>query len=115
MEKRSPYRIPAEREPGPSLWELIMHMMKINWKRILAFGVGIYFIAFSITKITSCVEKSNIEAKALKLEQVNHLQEMKKVCAPDHFQLEQKIGDELWQVSCMPDSGKVRLLYIEHK
>ncbi len=108
IKNRSIYRKPALRDPGPTKVEQMKEWFKIKgplvkmlvienpfWTIIIGIILALVFIiSYGSYEIARTEEQQ-------KIQHTIHLQEMKKICAPDYYQNEMKIGDSLWQISCV--------------
>jgi hypothetical protein len=57
------------------------------------------------------IQQRAVEAEKQKLQ---HLEDMRALCVPDHFKVEMKAADGLLQVECMSaKTGITRLVYVE--
>ncbi len=108
IKNRSIYRKPAPRDPGPTKVEQMKEWLKIKgplvkmwvsenpgWTIVIGIILAlVFFISYCFGEIAKMEEQQ-------KIQHTIHLQEMKKICAPDYYQNEMKIGDDLWQISCV--------------
>lgn len=108
-----------------------------NLGRIFFGSIVLCLLIWGVSGINSCIDKqaaeakvrAEVEARAWKTREaekaakkaaeeevvISHLIEMRIACDNDHFVIEQKIADGLWQIECRSVTGAGRLVYQERE
>lgn len=107
MNNESPYRESPEQPRLPTWWQA-------NWKFVVEWSVKLMLGLVLNSSVKTCLAKDEQNRVEHQKQESARLNEMKALCAPDHYKLRMKAAEGLWQVECMSAStGVTRLVYVK--